>query len=130
MLVPVHNGSEHSFTSLISPYLAGFRYRYMNLLLLVSLFTWGRYKQWTWGPQIWDQGTHEDPVIFGILYTSQYSILVLGTSASSFAWPIHCFPIMVSHIMFIPIIISTSEKVYEADCIYRPLACCTMGILL
>ena len=31
------------------------------------------------------RGTHEDPVSFWNLYSSQYSILVLGTSASSLA---------------------------------------------
>ena len=43
-----------------------------------------------------DQGTHGDPTL-GILYTLQYSILVLGTSASSLAWPIHFFSVTVSH---------------------------------
>ena len=42
-----------------------------------------------------------DPQGSGILYTSQYSILVLGTSASSLAWPIH-FSSSRSHILFIP----------------------------
>jgi len=37
-----------------------------------------------------------------ILHTTQYSILILDTSASSLAWPIHFLPIVMHHMMFIP----------------------------
>ena len=42
------------------------------------------------GPR--DQEIHGNPTLLGTFYTSQYSILVLDTSASSLAWPIHFFP--------------------------------------
>ena len=38
-----------------------------------------------------DQGTHGNPTLLGILYTSLYSILVLGTFASNLARSIHFF---------------------------------------
>ena len=80
------------------------------------LFLPGRYKQWTW-----DQGTRGSTRIqlfFGILYTSLYSMLVLGTSVSSLAWTIHFFPHHgVSRCLYELEIISASEKVSEADCI-------------
>ena len=50
-----------------------------------------------------DQGTHRNPTLLGTFYTSQYSILVLGTSASSLELPIHFFPLVASRTMFTPI---------------------------
>ena len=56
--------------------------------------------QWNKDPGL---GTHEDPTLLCILYTSQYSILVRGTSARSLAWLIHFSPHQLE-------IISASEK--------------------
>ena len=55
----------------------------------------GRWKQWTQGSRAWDQGTMDPWAFWNFISTLQYSIqliVLIGTSASSLACPIHFFP--------------------------------------